>query len=71
MTKSTDVPFIIEISNPKTKIGRNRLREHGTKWRLIKMDTLNDKPALLTESLKDGYLRWWMVGEIEYIEVKA
>lgn len=61
----------IEIVKCKTKLGRNRIAEHGKQWKVIKEDVLNDKPALLTEAVKDGYLRWWVVGEIEYTEVKT
>lgn len=62
--------MVIEISVAKTQKGRNRLREHGSKWDVIRNDTLDNKDALLTTSVKTGYLRWWTLDEIEYKEVQ-
>lgn len=61
---------LIFIELAKNSKGRNRLREHGQEWRVIRNDTLDDKPALLTESVKDGYLRWWKLEEIVFKEIK-
>lgn len=62
-------PIVIEITDCQTHKGKRSLREHGAKWRVVREDTLEGQPALLTESLKDGYLRWWVVSKVTFTEV--
>jgi hypothetical protein len=62
---------IISIAKCVSVKGRNRLREHGKLWRVVKDDTLDGLPAMLTESVETGYLRWWKLNEIEFTRVQS
>lgn len=59
----------IKIILALTNKDRNRLREHGDVWHVLKTDLFNGQPAMLTESTKTGYTRWFLIENIQFEEV--
>lgn len=49
--------------------GKNRLREHGDVWHVLKTDLYDGKPAILAESTRTGYERWWIIDQIKFEDV--
>lgn len=45
--------------------GKNRVKEHGSDWEVIKYKDSN----LLLKSVKDEYLKWGPLPDFEIIEV--
>jgi hypothetical protein len=46
----------------KSQKGKNRIKEHGDKWEVVREDDkvicLDDKPGMLLQS-PDGYQKWF------------
>lgn len=46
----------------KSNKGKNRVQAHGDQWKVIQESNkclcLDDEPAVLMESLRNGYMRW-------------
>lgn len=46
---------------------KERLKQHGHEWYLLKDDTYEGKPAVLVGSMQDDskYIRWFLKDEVE------
>jgi len=40
---------------PKSKHGKDRVAQHGTKWTVVKVETICSRPAAFLESLKETF----------------
>lgn len=56
----------IQPNSKTSKKLKERLKEHGEEWTLLRDAAYNDKPAILVEStFNPSYLRWFMKDEVE------